>query len=147
MGDSFLFAHSNIADYHRRYAEILKYYELCRWLKHFDIIKTDIDDELNKLVGFKPLGNVDSTSEFQQAGRHYYKAIRTHNGGEEYRYMITNLYYLEDDFSDVSFLFSIAFERQRLRSGQIKNLITEIRKDVGESQLFKYDSYANTRVE
>lgn len=148
-GISFLFTYSIQADYYKRLGDTLKYYELLKVLKEvigdqhelkegFDVFK-----KTEELIGDYTIRSMDTTSSYQLATRYYRKALDAHTGGSSYRYLISNMCFLEDDFHDNVFHFSMAFERQRINSGKIIANIRKISYELNSSQFFDYESHIN----
>lgn len=151
MGTSYLVNNTTQADMHRRFGRVLKYYELCKWLSSISInsVKNDkenkivnIDDLLSGLIGKDTIKSYDATSQFQLANSFYLKAINAHTSGSQYRHLITNMYFLEDDFHDNILHYSIAFERRLILSGKIYDYIENLKSEIRDSQVFMYENYA-----
>lgn len=146
-GSSFLVTYTNIGDQYRRLGEVLKYFELCRVIHAIlkkNLVKfPDARALVVEMIGDDALRSMDTTSLFQLATRNYRLAISAHSRGSAYRNLISNMYFLEDDFHDNLFHFSIAFERQRINSGEILDKIRELNKELSMSQYFEYESHVN----
>lgn len=142
-GSSYLITYSTLADQYRRLGDVLKYYELCRLIheNHHDF--ASVYELTVELIGVDALKSMDPTSMYQLATRNYRLAMAAHNRGSAYRYLISNMYFLEDDFHDNLFHFSIAFERQRINSGEIVDKLRDLNQELSISQFFDYDAHIN----
>ena len=106
----------------------------------------NVYDLTTELIGTDAIKSMDATSMYQLATRNYRLAISAHNRGSAYRYLISNMYFLEDDFHDNLFHFSIAFERQRINSGEIVDKLRELNRELSMSQFFDYDAHVNNKL-
>ncbi|MBL7808098.1 MAG: hypothetical protein JNN28_09800 [Saprospiraceae bacterium] len=146
-GASYLFTFTTLADQYRRLGDVLKYYEYCRYLYKKDLLSVDVYELTQEMIGKDVIKSMDTTSLYQMATRNYRAAISAHNRGGAYRYMISNMYFLEDDFHDNLFHFSISFERHRINSGEIMEKLRLLSDEMAKSQFFDFDAHINTDFE
>ncbi|MCW3127430.1 MAG: ATPase domain protein [Bacteroidetes bacterium] len=157
-GLNYIMSLSSLGNYHRHLGTQLKYYELSKLvyesLKEMykdksdvlaEIIVLDIESCAQKLLGADIMRTIDTVSEYQLALQCYTRARQMHVEGAPYYSATVNMFYLEDDFNDSLYHFSIAVERQRINSGNMRNHINELQQMVDTSQLYKYVSYVNDK--
>ncbi len=77
----------------------------------------EINNELIKLFGTGSYASLDAYAHFAKASELYGQAIRLHNAGEEYKKVIDDMIYLEDDFNDSAYHFGAALDRYMIRNG------------------------------
>jgi hypothetical protein len=148
QGNSFLISYTNIADIYRRLGDWLKHYELCRVLyKEFkDHFPYDVEGLTKTMIGETAIRSMDTTSMYQLATRNYRLALASHDRGGSYRYLISNMFYLEDDFHDNLTHFAMAFERQKIYTEEQLHHSRELNKELNKSSLFDYDYHVNNEV-
>ncbi|HMG16383.1 MAG TPA: hypothetical protein VK590_13090, partial [Saprospiraceae bacterium] len=143
-GVNFVMSYSSLANYHKNMGKYLKYYKLCKLFVDIKVTENyDITQLVEDLIGAEIIRTRDSESEYQMALQYYSKAKQMHNQGSPYKDQILNMYYLEDDFNDTLYHFSIAFERQRINSGKMRTNIEKLQNVVDKSLLYDYKSYVN----
>jgi len=142
-GISYLFTYSTLADQYRRLGDVLRYYEYCKYLYLNSKISVNVVDLTQEMVGKDVIKSMDTTSLYQMATRNYRAAISSHTRGTAYRYLISNMYFLEDDFHDNMFHFSIVFERHRINSGEIMKKLRVLNDEMASSQFFDFDTHIN----
>lgn len=105
-------------------------------------LKTKIDEELRSFLQSEI---TDTTSQYQMALQYYHKSLQMHSAGKAYKQEMTNMLYLEDDFNDNLYHFSISIERQMINSGIIRRHIKNLDSFIHTSPLYKYESYINDK--
>jgi hypothetical protein len=107
---------------------------------------TRISDRLGRLIEPDNLPFIVPFYQGEKAVREYYAAVETHSQGRSYRYLIEKMYYLNDDFNDRLFHFSIALERFKLNVQNsnekiFEKRINKMKEELKESRCYKIDSY------
>lgn len=149
QGISYFMNHLSLANYYRYLGDNLKLYEMYKFIKNEyrhlldpNDDKADIEKLVSDLIGTE-IKHMSALSNYQLALHHYNKAKAMHNEGGSYKSQIADMYYLEDDFSDILDHFSIAEERQKLNAGRYNVDIEALIGEVAKSQLFDAESYFN----
>lgn len=151
LGVGFFLSYSSLADCHRKLGNYLKVVEFLK-INRIRVALGKPDDLEKVQREFmhdmeRTIPNIkltDVTAQYQIAVLNYYNALHFHNEGNTYKSAIKSMVFLEDDFSDHLYHFGIAFERQRINSGEIRKRIKELNPQLKESQLVKYKAFANT---
>jgi hypothetical protein len=107
-------------------------------------INTSINKDLGKLIGKDNLHHISKLHQCGKAKKEYYSAIETHTEGGAYMNMISQMYFLNDDFNDKSFHFSVASERYRINTGYIKKQIERHKILMKKSGVFQHNNYIKT---
>jgi hypothetical protein len=71
----------------------------------------------------------------------YYSVKYTHQQGQIYKNLIDNMYYLNDDFNDELYHFSVALERYLLNIGYINEQINMLEARTKNSGIYDHDNY------
>ncbi|MBN1182673.1 MAG: ATP-binding protein [Bacteroidales bacterium] len=71
----------------------------------------------------------------------YYAAFYTHNQGQAYKKLIENMHFLNDDFNDELYHFSVALERYKINTGLVASNITKLKNRTKSSDLYKHNNY------
>lgn len=146
-GTSYLMNNSALGDYHRRLGLWLKKLEFFKMIyeRFYGFIDKNYYQDM--LKGLKPTKNINLNpilrlskminpdyaislkpiSQYHLAVRHYYLAIQMHQVGSNYRGLVINSYYLEDDFNDNLFHFNCSLERHKINTGKLRNRIQEVK--------------------
>ncbi|MCD4698811.1 MAG: ATP-binding protein [Bacteroidales bacterium] len=116
--------------------------ENSEFIKNMD--RNSIINKLEELIEEEDLSFITGNYQAEQAFREYYAILGSHNEGKAYKNLIMNMYYLNDDFNDSFFHFSIAAERYRINTGQIKKNIDELKIQYASSRVYEYENYLKT---
>jgi hypothetical protein len=145
-GNSFLITFSTLADQYRRIGDVLKYYELCKVLHNErpEKFPYKVKELTEGIIGQSAIQGMDTTSMYQIATRNYRLAIDAHKRGSSYRYLISNMFYLEDDFHDNLNHFTIAFERQKINTEVLLEQCRTLNKELSKSSFFDYEYHVNS---
>lgn len=131
------------ADMFRYHAEWMQYYSLVQEMDHALWLDKDVQKKIASLIGEGTLRAAVPMSLYQQSALFYSRTLDLHQGGNLYKQRMQDRFFLEDDFNDTVAFFAAALERQRINSGNIPRNIERINKILGQSQLFKYESFVN----
>lgn len=140
---------------HGRQAIIRKYCgDWSTWLHDFqeafykkDPDHKDIDPmNLRKYLGNNTLHHLDPKYHYEKAIAHLNKCKEMHLQGSVYNDQIRALNILEDDFSDDLYHFGAAMERLHINSGNVDNLIKELKGKLKVSRFYEYKSFVNTTM-
>ena len=71
----------------------------------------------------------------------YYSTIYTHKQGHAYKNLIENMYYLNDDFNDELYHFSIAMERFKISNNFISDKIKRLKTRARNSDIYQHINY------
>ena len=107
-------------------------------------ILTNIEEPLANLIGQDNLHHVSKIYQSGKAKKEYYSAIETHTEGRAYMNMLEQMYFLNDDFNDKSFHFSVASERYRINTGYIMKKIEKHKMLMKKSGIFQHENYMKT---
>ena len=148
---SFRMNHSILGEIHER---------LCIWSSWYEVLKKiaeneeeepyclkSIKEDLAKLIEPGNLPFITKRYQCEKAILEYTAAIETHSQGVAYHNLIDNMYYLNDDFNDASFHFSIALERYKDSLSPFHKEVEELKKRFEESKIYQVDSYSKTEVD
>ncbi len=105
--------------------------------------QTNIKKDLTDLIGESNLKRIDKLYQCGKAKQEYYSVMETHTEGKVYMEMLEQMYFLNDDFNDRTFHFSVASERYKINTGYIKSKIDRHKLLLGGSTVFEPDSYIN----
>ena len=132
-----------------RYKTVSKYIDnLNIILKNKSEFKKEynIEHELKLLIDQDEISYIKEFYQAEKAINNYYSALETHTEGKAYKDFLNNIYYLNDDFNDNFFHFSIALERYRLNTGKIAEILDNLKKIVSSSSIYNYDNYLKTII-
>jgi|GEM_PF-6859719 len=135
-GANYAIGHRYLAYTHYRIAYILK--------NHEGIIgdeKDYVNQRLNVLLGYKAQTSIKPVYHYQKAKDLYEKTLQMHSGGREYRKMMTDVIYLEDDFNDNACHFGAALDRYFIVNGAIEKWVDECDYAIKESGNYSADLY------
>ncbi|MBK7440858.1 MAG: hypothetical protein IPI65_04805 [Bacteroidetes bacterium] len=167
-GINYLINYSSLGDYHRRLGEILKqfeYFKLVYKSRYFmvenekgikNMLRNSIHNtkdlklskckthdpflKLIKVINKDFVITLKPISQFHLAIKNYYEALHLHQERYPYKIKLSNMYCLEDDFSDNLYHFGIALERQKINSGYLRHQIDKLKKDeINDTPLMNYD--------
>lgn len=75
--------------------------------------------------------------------KYYKRAMEIHTEGNEYKDMISNLHFLDDDLNNDTCQFYLGIERYKINSGHISDLIDAFEDLQNESSIYKPQKYYN----
>lgn len=75
--------------------------------------------------------------------KYYKRALEIHTEGNEYKDMISNLHFLDDDLNNDTCQFYLAIERYKINSGHISELIDAFEHLQDESSIYNPKKYYN----
>lgn len=73
--------------------------------------------------------------------KYYKRAMEIHTEGNEYKEMISNLHFLDDDLNNDTCQFYLGIERYKINSGHISVLINVFEHLQNKSSIYKSDYY------
>jgi hypothetical protein len=107
------------------------------------IKKSTIKLDLGSLIEPDNLPFIMPAYQCEKAISEYYAAVESHSQGRAYKNLIENMNYLNDDFNDRLFHFSIGLERFSLNRGVIKEKISRLKEERESSQINNISLYIN----
>ena len=110
-------------------------------IKNKNLIDSQIDSYLQKLLGNDFKEQLSTYYYRQQAYSHYHKSREIHIGGRAYYNLLEQMYFIKGDFDDTVSHFDVAIERFRLNTKQFQNNMEITRRQVKKSDLFDIDNY------
>ncbi|NOQ26560.1 MAG: hypothetical protein GQ564_14470 [Bacteroidales bacterium] len=108
-------------------------------------LSTDINKKLSQLIGSDNIPLINTSYQCEKAIKEYYSAVETHTEGNAYKNLIEEMYYLNDDFNDNTFHFSVAIERFLLNSKTLD--VALLKRKVKNSDIYKHRSYLNKIID
>lgn len=96
---------------------------------------------IEELLGGESLIYLESKNHYETAVQYYYKMIQIHSDGKTYKDKLHEIYMLEDDYNDNVAHYTIASERIRINTGNIKDKINKLNGKISNSKLYVYKSY------
>jgi hypothetical protein len=142
-----------IGKFHRKMGDWVKHLNLCKILKAYlrnvknsqlQEILTQMDLNIETLVGKVALRNIDDyMSHYQMAKEYYINSIQLHSEGPSYKHQLSNMIYLEDDYGDNLNHFGAALERQLINSGHTQAVLNNLEDELSISKLYRYNNYIN----
>lgn len=125
------------------------YFQLAEWcfayeqIKEFDELQKNEEQNIKEMM--KSLIShtdettlLDSAYNYEMAMQHFYSCLETHKESKAYRNIISNMFYLNDDFNDNLLHFYAAMERYIINSGTIRKKINDA-KDILIKRTKLYD--------
>ena len=73
--------------------------------------------------------------------KYYKRTLEIHTEGNEYKDMISNLHFLDDDLNNDTCQFYLGIERYKINSGHISELINAFEHLQNESRIYNSDNY------
>lgn len=149
-GIGYFITYSEFGDCHRRMGYWLSIYEFLKLNITYKIFLVtdvnkgqffDLDSNLGKMIGANTIGSLDSLSYYQKAYSYYAAAIQMHTHGEESKSRMAKMYYLQDDYSDPLYHYSIARERYRINTGRVMQLMDDLETKVLKAKVNQVGLY------
>ena len=109
------------------------------------LLDTDINKKLSRLIGRDNVPLINTSYQCEKAIKEYYSAVETHTEGNAYKNLIEEMYYLNDDFNDNTYHFSVAIERFMLNSKTLD--LDLLKRKVKDSVIYKHESYLKTIID
>jgi hypothetical protein len=109
------------------------------------ICKTMIISKLEKLIERDNLPFIMPFYQCEKALNEYWASYECHSQGRAYKQLIENMYYLNDDFNDKLYHFTIALERFKNSDGYIFSKIAELKGIIEEIRVYSITNYFITR--
>lgn len=110
--------------------------------KYIQAIKpTDITKTIEQLIEPHNFQYITPTYQCEKAISAFNDAKNTHKQGNTYKNLIDNMYYLNDDFNDELYHFSIALERFKINSKIIEKQIEQLVNKSKDSRIYKQNRY------
>jgi hypothetical protein len=109
-------------------------------------IPENLVEKLGKLIEPDNLPFISHLFQGEKTMREYYAAKETHSEGKAYKSFIEKMYYLNDDYNDRLFHFSIALERFKLKTQTVMQMESRMKRNSENSDAYKIISYENTIV-
>jgi hypothetical protein len=106
--------------------------------------KETIKTKLEKLIEPDNLPSLSIVYHCEKAAHAYQAAIETHKNGRAYHELLENMYYLNDDYNDKLYHFSIGLERFKINSDKYETRIIELKKRLEKSTVYKAENYTTT---
>lgn len=128
----------------------MTYFALAEWCRFYEAYckyggwerQQSIQGKIKNLLSQIDLISLRSAYHYERALQEFYLAIETHKESKAYRNMITNMYYLDDDFNDYYTHFCNALERYRINTGLIRKLIARAKKHLRkDSDIYEVEQY------
>ena len=139
LGVGFMMSHTSLGVFHRKLARYRKYIEAI--IKSIEGLKSmfsnngkepmteqTIEDLLKDLLNHNIYKMLDVTTQQESAYTQFYAALEFHRDGAAFSDAVTNMYFLEDDYSDHLYHFSAAAERYQINSGRVRENIDKLNK-------------------
>jgi hypothetical protein len=109
--------------------------------KRTEAWQKEIKKRLNDYLKQKSQTSLDATYHYQRAKLLYEKTIQLHTGGREYKRIISEMIYLEDDFNDNAYHFGAALDRYFMVNGVLKEMVDVCDKEILKSDVYSANSY------
>lgn len=132
-GSDFLIGHSSFAYTH---------YRIAKFLKNFKVDK-EIRSGVENLVGKGSYVSFDAVYHFQMARDLYKKVKQLHTAGKEYKKVISEMIYLEDDFSDNAYHFGAAINRYLMINRDFDEKIKYCEEQISKDEYYDSSNYNN----
>jgi len=116
----------------------------CQILEHLnndEDIKENLQNGLKKLLGTDAIYQLEPRYHYELSINYSYSAIQMHSEGKAYKETLNHMYFLQDDFNDNLYHFCASNERYRINTGVVRSKINRMKKHVGKSRVYKYESY------
>jgi hypothetical protein len=123
-GGTYNIMQSQLGEMHRRMAF---------WCKEYHEMKKDsesLDKKVSSYFGREYPGQRGLNEEYhlRMSIQHYYYAIHTHTENQHYNSIISEMYFLEDDFNDNLYHFCAALERVLMNGTYLRKVIDHSRE-------------------
>ena len=121
---------------------------LNKYLNDKEIIKYEgktkkLFEQLYLLIDKNNTHLIDCNYLAEMAIKKYQQAFSMHKEGKSYKSVMEDMYYLNDDLDNDTFKSSLALERYRINTGNLKNELKQLKEVYGNSQLFDIEKYIN----
>ncbi len=151
MGESYINSYSFLASTHKKLAEWSLVWEILRGIhqdtEYHQEYFANKDKTLTNLIGINSYRFVDSYYHYEQALVNYYNEKSVHRGGERYKELLHDMYYLEDDFHEDTSLFCAALCRNKINDGTIDKVIKEIKQHLESTRIYDFKNYVNYEID
>jgi hypothetical protein len=111
------------------------------YFKSFSKEKCSIVENIEGLIEPDNMHFISPIYQCEKAINAYYAMQYTHQQGQAYKNLIDNMYYLNDDFNDDLYHFSVALERYKINKGNIETEIKKLKDRSRTSDLYKHENY------
>jgi hypothetical protein len=103
--------------------------------------KKIINEKIKNLIGLNGTYYIEANHYYELAIQNFYSCIEAHTEGNAYQLLISNMFYLEDDFNDSLYHFCAALERYKVNTAKIQKNINELKEELENASLYKPRSY------
>ena len=145
----YIIVYSYLAELHRKLGRWCQAYENFKFKVLADFPNKEADkylkilqESLEKVIGKHGLLFLEPHYHYENAIQNYYRSLQMHSEGRMHRSLMMNLYASEDDFSDDLLHFTLAIERLKVNTGNVREKINELKKIIKkDSSVYNYSSY------
>jgi hypothetical protein len=102
------------------------------------ISEDEVRSQIDYLLGEGSYSSLEANYHYKMAKDFFEKAIRLHSSGTEYKTMLSDMMYLEDDFNDNSYHFGAAMDRYLINNDVFKSKIDSC---ISKSAKYEVQSY------
>lgn len=103
--------------------------------------RKEFETSIKDLLGSEALIYMEPKNHYEAATQYYYKMIQLHTDGKSYKEKLHEIFMLEDDYNDNTAHYTIASERMRINTGNIRKKINILSNYLDDSKLYKYEFY------
>lgn len=108
------------------------------------VSEREIWKRAKEAIGTRPKEFLDFNYHYEIALTRFYDALNTHAGGDSYKRIIENMFYLEDDYADAQHMFGTAIERLQVNTGVIAKRIESTKQKIeSTTKLYSFESYSH----
>ncbi len=132
--------HSSLAQIHERMGFWCEWYLLIKRSLNLEE-RIGFDRMMMEILETSDLNYITPWLHYEMAIREYHKAIEVHHEGLDYKDLIRQLYYLDDDFDDSVLHYSLAIERYQMNTGNIRSRIARLNQKLSDHHLYKFETY------
>lgn len=128
--------------------ELFNYYQDCvntvlTLTKNEEKLAENFMERIKRAIGEDYHKHLISNYIAGNALKYYKRAMEIHTEGNEYKDMISNLHFLDDDLNNDTCQFYLGIERYKINSGHISDLIDAFEDLQNESSIYKPQKYYN----
>ena len=103
--------------------------------------------KIEELIGPANMPYISENIQQRKAIKYYYAALSTHNEGKYYYKQLEKMNYLNGDFDDPWFHFTMAIERYRINTDKIRSELRNIKSNTEGSEMYNHDNYLKTQLD
>jgi hypothetical protein len=103
--------------------------------------------KFEELIGTENMPYITANYQQRKAIKYYYAALGTHKEGIYYKDQLMKMNYLNGDFCDTWFHFTMAIERYRINTEKIRKELKSVKGNSEGAEMYNHDNYLKTCID